>query len=193
MNCREFRNKADNEFRERTIDFSSEMKKHADSCIECAAYTKELAALRGALAKPSLSIRPGELDDITFEKIATLASEKGRRRASVRIAWPVKWILAPLTVAAVAAIIFILAKPVQKTDNPFAGIAPYSSVEIENSILSSDSAGVELLTSLAASDTTSLGYVSDELLSNSEINDILGSMSVDELKTLYDKINNLKG
>jgi hypothetical protein len=193
MKCKEFRNEAESEFGERDYVLSAEMKSHVDSCAECSAYLKEITALKEALAKPSLSVRPGELDDITFEKIATLASAKTPRRGTIRVGWPVKWILAPLTVAAFAVIIFILAKPVQQTDNSYAGIGPYSSVEIENAVLASDSTGANLLSSLAASDTASLEYVSDELISDSDINDILGSMSVDELKTLYDKIDNLKG
>jgi hypothetical protein len=192
MNCKEFRKQADNFFGQKENIGSSQLKEHADSCPACAVYLNEFSILRGALNEIHFGIRPGELDDISFERIAAMASNPAGKHRAIRIAWPIKWILAPVAVSAAAVLIFMLAKPVPKSDNSFTVSVPYSSQEIESAILSSDTLGIEILSSLAGDDTE-LDRAADELISDSDIDDILSSMSADELKAVYDKIDNLKG
>jgi hypothetical protein len=192
MNCREFRKQIDLGLKRTGSELSGELEAHVISCAQCAVYLNDLSLMQNTLNETDLEVRPGELDDINFEKIVSMASEKVKERKSVRIAWPFKWLLAPAVVAAAAVLIFLPAKQVQNSNNSSAGTVTYSTQEIENTILTSDSLGIELLASLA-SDNNDLDNASDELLRDLDINDILGSMSNDELKSLYEKIDNLKG
>jgi hypothetical protein len=192
MNCKEFRKQADILFGQKEDIGSPLMKEHAASCPDCASYWNELSALDGALNELKVEVHPGELDNITFDRIARLASAPTGYSTAIKAAWSFKWILAPLTVAVAAVLIFMLAKPVQKLDNSYTGIVPYSTQEVESAILSSDTLGTELLSTLAGNDAE-LDRAADELIGDSDIDDILSSMSADELKAVYDKIDNLKG
>ncbi|HBZ01226.1 MAG TPA: hypothetical protein DEO84_07915 [candidate division Zixibacteria bacterium] len=192
MNCKEFRKQIDLGLVKSDNQLSAELEAHVVSCPQCTVYLNNLSLMQKALNETDLVVRPGELDDINFEKIISMAPVKAKEHKSVRIAWPFKWLLAPAIVAAAAVLIFLPSKPVQNSNNSLAGAVVYSTQEIENTILSSDSLGVELLASLAG-DNIDLDNASDELLRDSDINDILNSMSADELNNLYEKIDNLKG
>ena len=192
MNCREFRKQIDLGLLKADSKLSAELEAHIVSCAQCSVYLNDLSLMQNALNETNLMVRLGELDDINFEKIVSMASEKVKERKAVRITWAFKWLLAPAVVAAAAVLIFLPSKPVQNSDSSLVGTLSYSAQEIENSILTSDSLGNELLASLA-SDNNDLDNVSNELLQDLDINDILSTLSADELKSLFEKIDNLKG
>ena len=175
-------------------NISGDLLEHANSCAECSAYLEELEHMRTALNESELKVLPGELDDLTFEKIILADSGRARKYQPARVPWPLKWILAPAAVGVIAVLIVLFSGTGKKNVGDYTGIIsdPYSDVAVDSTILSSDSLSIELLSSIAGNDAD-LDHASDELLSESDIDDILGSLTTGELKALYDKLNNLKG
>ena len=194
MNCKAFRKQVDIAFGQSGYEITGELLEHANSCHLCSEYLKELKLLQDALNEPHLTVRPSELDDLSFDKIVSAAPSHKNDRRPVRIVRPLRWLVAPAAVSVVAILIIMLAKPAQRNVNNYSGsiIEPYSNLVSDNTLLSSDSLSIQVLSSMAGDDKD-LDSAADELLSSSDIDDILSSMSQDELKALYDKIDNLKG
>ena len=192
MNCKEFHKQLEGCFGRTIGEIDFELQKHSESCSECKAYLNDLSLLRDALTESPSQIYPGELDDIVFERIASIASGKGQDRRPAANARYLKWMLATVTAAAATILIIFLAWPRNNSDNPYTGIGLYSSYDIENAIVSSDTLGAEFVSALAGDDAE-FENASDELLNGLDVNEMLSGMSADELKSIYDKINNLKG
>ncbi len=194
MNCGEFRKRIDSSFAKGEYDISGDLLEHAKSCADCSAYLKELELLKTALNVPELKVLPGELDDLTFEKILLAEPGGARKHQPARVTWPFKWIFAPAAVGVIAVLIVLFSGIGKKNVIDYTGISAdsYSDVAVDSSILSSDSLSIELLSSIAGDDAD-LDHASDELLSDSNIDDILGTLTNGELEALYDKLDNLKG
>jgi hypothetical protein len=194
MNCREYRRQIDIGFKQSGFEISGELLEHIKSCASCSEYSRELEMLQNALNQQELQVVPGELDDLTFEKIISSSHDRKKEHRTVRVGWFTKWLLAPAAVTAVVILVILLARPGGKNVNDYSGvyIDPYSSFEIDNSIFSSDSLSIQVLSSMAGNDAA-LDRVADELLHESNIDDMLGNLTADELRVLYDKLDNQKG
>jgi hypothetical protein len=194
MSCSEFQRQIDIGFKQSGFEISGELLEHIQSCESCSDYLRELETLQEALNQPRSKILPGELDDLTFDKIISPSPELEKVRHSIKIGWLSKWLLAPAVVIAAVILIIMFVKPGGNNVNEYSGmyIDPYSSFEMDNSIFSSDSLSIKVLSSMAGNDAT-LDRVADELLYESNIDDMLGNLTPDELKALYDKLDNHKG
>jgi hypothetical protein len=191
MNCREYQRQIDIGFKQSGYEISGELVEHIQSCSSCSAYLRQLESLQEALNRP-LAILPGELDDITWETIGATAPDRKKERRPAKFARLLKWSLVPAAITAAVILVIMLFKPGAKNDYSGMSIDPYTTLGTDNSILSSDSLSIQVLSSMAADDA-SLDRAADELLSGSDIDDLLGNLTPDELKALYDKIDNLKG
>jgi hypothetical protein len=194
MNCQKIQKRISGYFGSQEYSLPEEVTLHISSCPECAAFANDLLSLHGVLGESRLEIRPGELDQLTFEKIAELASSKEKKRYASLIVRRFWWLLTPAAAASLALIIFFTTH--NKTGNipdyiQTSSIA-YSGMESVNDILASDSLGTELLTSLIGNDTE-LDHAADELISGSNLDDLINGMTSDELKTFYNKLDDLKG
>jgi hypothetical protein len=194
MDCRKIQKRISGYFGSQEYLLPEDITGHLTSCPECTAFTNDLLSLHGVLSESSLEVHPGELDNITFEKIADLASskqKKGHDPAFIRRFW---WILTPAAVASLALVIFFATqnKTGNKPDYIQTSSFAYSGMESVDDILASDSLGTELLTSMVGNDTE-LEHAADELISGSNLDDLLNGMTSDELKTFYHKLDNLKG
>ncbi len=194
MSCSEFQRQIDIGFKQSGFEISGELLEHIQSCESCSDYLHELEMLQGALNRPRLEVLPGELDDLTFDKIISPSRQSQKARHSIKIGWLSKWLLAPAVVTVAVILTIMLTRPGGNNINEYSGmyIDPYSSFEMDNSIFSSDSLSIKVLSSMAGNDAA-LDRVADELLYESNIDDMLGNLTPDELKALYDKLDNNKG
>jgi len=197
MECRKFKQEVEMMLPGDISELSAPLKEHAGVCEACAVYLAELAGLNEMLATQQFRVRPGELDDIDFEKIESLAREKASRKTP----WPRlltglrRWAWAPAVAAALLFLMLIVPgvfRGPSDSNMPDADSYIYSGGQLENSIVASDSLGAELLSSLVT-DSDDFDKAMEELTRESDINGLLNDMSISELKALYEKIDNLKG
>jgi predicted anti-sigma-YlaC factor YlaD len=194
MRCKHVQSKLSDGLGRNSISYPDSLKEHLESCSECSEFLRELTRLRSALIKPDLAVAPGELDDITFENIimapdSIKVENKGRSRA-----WRLGWVLAPLAlVAVIAAVISFTTFSPQPAGVYVAnnvGIA--TEQDLIGQIAANDTLPDEVISSLATGDQD-LDYAVEEIISQGEIDQILNSLSDEELQALYSKIDQLKG
>jgi len=194
MRCKQVQTELSDRLGKKEISFPDSLAEHLRTCSECSEFLRDLTRLQSALIKPELAVLPGELDDITFENIIMSpgkikAGKKERSRA-----WRLGWILAPLTlVAIIAGVISFTTFSLQP-----AGIYVANSYDLISEhdlirqIAANDTLPDEVISSLATGDQY-LDYAVEEIISQGEVDQILNSMSDDELQALYIKIEELKG
>ncbi len=196
MNCREFREKIDLEFRFGALEILSELRQHIQSCDSCSAYFGQLSRLRESLNEQKFEIFPGELDDITFEKIAQSEHRQPAKSGIFEIVFAGfrRWIWAP---AAVVAVIIILAIMPQFIDR---NGAIYPLDESSGGVgIVDDYAVIESYDDLALvvvsllEDDADFDWAAEELMLDMDYDDLIGDLTDDELRALYDKIEMING
>jgi hypothetical protein len=192
MSCRVFRKRIESGFKHDGYEISGDLLEHVKICDSCSDYLRDLKLLRDNLIQSRLDVLPGELDDITFEKVISEVPEAIGH--SVRYSRRIKWLLGPAIVGLATVLVILLAGRggINVSENRNNYVDSYPSIEIDSSLLASDSLSIEVL-SLMAVDDASLDRVDDELLRQSDIDEMLSNLTPDELKALYDKIDNFKG
>ena len=196
MKCKDIQKRIDIEFRQGGFELSEKLNSHVESCPACASYLKALARLDQVLANAPLEIRPGELDDLTFERIVDLASSKGEKTGIFVNIFKLKWAWVPAAAAAII-IAAIYIPQITHKSTPTASIYTADSympsdADLEAALLSSDTLTDQFLSTIAGN-SKDLDLVNDELMSGANINDIINSLSNSELEALYKKLGNLKG
>jgi hypothetical protein len=190
MNCKECQKLLEENFRSGKTTLADDLKRHVVSCSSCAAFSEELRALGSILAGSDPKVLPGELDDITFERIVSEARGTNVKPAHAKPRVALRWAWAPAAAAVVIVALLIPKLYDGSTDQIiYDPLTDLTAVEIIDDIASSDSLGVEVLASLA--DDANLDYLVDELAADAEVDDLLGGLSQGELENLYDKIEDL--
>jgi hypothetical protein len=197
MNCSEFRDTIDSEFKGDIPDLSLELKQHFDSCSACASHLKGFIELRRVLAHDRLEVLPGELDNINFERIISLVSGKEKKqhaRDSVFIAWA-RWAWIPAAAAAMILMAVLIPRIGTRSDIDYSSallLYGPTGQQLEDVVASSDSLSREFMSTLlnGAGDIYQAG---EELTSGSDINEMLNGLSDTELRTLEERLANLKG
>jgi hypothetical protein len=204
MKCKDIQKKIDIEFSQGGVKLPEDLNSHIESCPACASYLSALARLDQVLASAPLEVRPGELDNLTFERIVDLATSKGEKTGIFANIFKPRWarksrVLTTWILAAAAAIIIaaiyapqIIHKSTPTTVNYTTDFYLPSDADLEATLLSSDTLTDQFLSTLAGN-STDLDQVNDELMSGANINDIINSLSNNELEALYKKLDNLKG
>lgn len=194
-NCRVIRKKLESGFGADLRELRPELKVHLKECADCSRYYRELVELGSALELSQLQVRPGELDDINFENIVKLAGETERAPEKVVRINFLRWAWAPAAAAALILVALLYPRNTGNTDsgNNYWGYTDYDySMPLDEQIVSSDSLSGEVISSLA-SGTVDFEQAADELLDNSDIDDMLNSLTDSELKALGKRVDNLKG
>jgi hypothetical protein len=196
MNCREFQEKIDLEFSSGEVEMPSDLKKHLQSCDSCSAYSGELARLRESLERQKFEVLPGELDEITFEKIAQSKRPYPEKRGLFETIfrgfprWG--WVLA----SAIAAIIVftIVPKIGERTSTNYQMDESSGVTEIvdEYAEIESDDDLALVVVFLLENDTDFV-WAAEELMADMEYDDLIDDLTDGELKALYDKIEIIEG
>lgn len=196
MKCKDIQERIDSEFRQGGVELPEELKSHVQSCPDCASYLKALGRLDQVLASVPLEVQPEELDNLTFERIVDLASSKGKKTGIIENIFKLKWAWIPAAAAAIiiAAIYVpqIIHRSTPTASNHTTDFYMPSDADLEAALLSSDTLTDQFLSTVAGN-STDLDLVNDELMSGADINDMINSLSNNELEALYKKLDNLKG
>jgi hypothetical protein len=193
MNCKQVQDSMDLLLSEGGVSLPHVLSSHVEKCSFCRDHLKDISALGEILDRRPFEVNPGELDDLTFQKIVALAREEMVRVAPPKPFW--RRLMAPAAavavVAIVVAVVFMKGNIINTDDS---SSMPYvlNGVEMLEQIASSDSLSRELLNSLASGDSD-LEHIADELTSGCDIDDLISSLNTEELQALYDKLDNLKG
>jgi len=194
MNCKDVQKQIGALFGKGEFSLPEEMRLHVGRCPACASFAADLKSMQGVLDTHDFKVRPGELDDITFEKITAAASSAPERRSTPGFARFLRWAWVPAAASAAVLALMLLLRDPASTDSTYTGteLMDYTNHELVDEIAASDSLGAELLVSLAGDDDE-LTHAADELLSGADLDDLLDGLTSDELKTLYSKLDDLKG
>lgn len=195
MNCKEFQEKADLEFRRGEVEMPSELKKHLKSCDSCSAYLGALSRLGKSLSKQKFEVLPGELDDITFEKIAQSKRPYPEKRGlfeTILRGFP-RWGWAPAAAIAAIILLTIVPKIGERISTIYHLDEPSGVTEIvdEYAGIESDDDLALVVVSLLENDTDFV-WAAEELMTDMEYDDVIDDLNDDELKALYDKIEIIK-
>lgn len=194
MRCKQVQSKLSDGLGRKEISYPDSLKEHLESCSECSEFLRDLTLLQSALVKPDSRVAPGELDDITFENIimAPDTTKAGNKRPAR--AWRLGWVFAPLALVAliVAAISYTTFIPRPAAVYVANSYGVVTEQDLIGQIAANDTLPDEVISSLAAGDQY-LDDAVEEIISQGEINQILDSMSDEELQALYTKIDELKG
>ncbi len=191
MNCREFQEEVDQKFRSGSTGLPSELKRHMQACDSCGAYLTELSRLRESLNGQRFEVLPGELDDMTFEKISRLGRAQAEKRAV--FSGFRRWAWAPVAVA----VIIILAVIPQFSDwvatiyqqNESSGVAD---IVDEYAVIESDDDLALVVVSLLEDDTD-FDRAAEEMMLDWHYDDQIDDLTDGELKALYDRIEMING
>ena len=204
MNCKDIQKRIDIAFGRGEPELSHDLKAHVESCPNCKPYFEELVRLNQILAKSHVKMRPGELDDLTFERIVGLASTKEKKAGVVADIFKIKWarksrVLTTWIPAAAAAIIIgvlfmpqVINKPIPTTVAVSTTDFSTSDANLETALLSSDTLTNQFLSTIAGN-SNEYDQADEVLLSGANINDMINGLSDNELQALYKKLDNLKG
>jgi len=196
MDCKEFQEKIDLEFRYGAFEMPSELRQHMQDCHSCSAYSGELSRLKESLHEQKFEVLPGELDDITFEKIAQLEQPGPEKRGVFEAVFTGfrRWVWAPAAVVAVIIILAIIPQFIERTATIFPLDESSGIVEIVD-----DYAEIESYDDLALvvvsllEDDTEFDWAAGELIIDMDYNDLIDDLTDDELRALYDKIEMING
>jgi hypothetical protein len=219
MSCKKIQAELSDRWGKGKFSYPDSLKEHLQSCRECSEFLRDLAQMREILEVPEQSIAPGELDYITFENI--IGSQEPARVTSPRRSrfWRLAWLFAPAALVAIVATVISFSHfgdgtfPVnmvnkgnsiniqnstnQTEANNSKAVAALSTIpsteqDLIDQIASNDSLP-DLVISSMASDDKDLDYAVEEIIGRGEVDQILNSMSDEELQALYNKIDQLKG
>jgi hypothetical protein len=192
MNCRSVRKAIEEHIAAKGMPLSDSISGHIDSCPSCLAYLGQLLEMRTALDLSREHVRPGELDDMTFEKIAALAGARKYMPRGISIKdHKLRWALAPVALAAAIVVAVLIPEYYNRPDMIIAanGASDQSSNEIINEIATSESLGTEILADMAID--LNFDNIADELMREAEFNDLLYGLTQSELEALNNKIDDL--
>ena len=190
MNCDMIRSKINLTLTGESFALDAEITAHLETCPACAVYHAELSQLRGTLNEQVFEVRPGELDDITFESVAGGSKKSKKLTGFSRIVVSSfrRWAWAPAVAAAI--ILYFAYTPKHVVIN--GDEAAITSRDSYNWILSDLTDGAwSSVVDVFIEDETEFDYVADEI--PLDLEDALESMTDEELKILYDRIDNLNG
>jgi hypothetical protein len=195
MNCAYYQRQLDGLLKVNGLKMPEELRRHVDSCPECAAHKSELLALGKIIGETTYTIELGELDHINFDNIKALALGTKDKPAKTRRGFSFKWLWAPAAVAMAVAAFLIFSPKNNNSIKNYSDInidISLTSQDLENQISSSDSLSKQLLSSLATNDGE-FDNAADELTNNANLDDLINGLTDNELDAFYSKINDLKG
>lgn len=190
MKCEDYQKRIDLELSGSSLDIDSEIKSHIDSCEKCRLYYKEVVKLKEILNYQTFEVLPGELDDITFEKIAKSPRRETAKPGILESIFSLRWAWVPAAVAAIFIMFVIFPGRVDHDTEsgtikiidwspPFSTYVPEG---LDSTVLSSFD-NIE----------DDLELMEEVLLYDSGVDNLIESLSDEELDILYERLNSKSG
>ncbi|UCC79626.1 MAG: hypothetical protein JSW64_15400 [Candidatus Zixiibacteriota bacterium] len=190
MKCEDFRKRIDLEFGGSSLEIDSALRSHIESCEKCGLYYKEILRLREILNSQDFEVLPGELDDITFDKIIQSPGREDVKAGILESIFSLRWAWVPAAVAAILVMFVIFPNRVNhdtETETvkiidwspPFSTYVPE---ELDSRVLSSFD-NIE----------DDLELMEEVLLYDSGVDNLIESLSDEEFDILYERLNYKSG
>lgn len=188
MKCKDLKKQIDLALKGDSLELEQSYKSHIDSCDDCREYYNQAVRLAGLLSSQKFEVLPGELDDITFEKIA-LSRKPEKKSGYLQNIFSIRWAWVPAA-AAILIIFALFPKSVNKN-------GPDSEIDIIDwwsTFSTSVPEGLDstVLTGIVGSDTD-LELLEDVIINNSEVDNLIESLSDEEFDILYERLNSKSG
>lgn len=195
MNCERIRESIELALTAGSSPSGSEVESHLRDCPACSAYLSDLRQLQAALNAQVFEVQPGELDDLTFERLAETALSHRRRKVSPRsaLAGFGRWAWAPVAAAVIAVIMFFIPKNGVVIDDQFEsgpGMATGMNFDVFETGVPDSAIWSEVVDRFLEN-----GAEFDALAEEVPVDfdTALENMSEEELRLLYEKIELLNG
>jgi len=188
MKCNEVREQIDLQLKCGSHDLEPAYKEHLDSCVDCREYYDQTAGLAELLNSQEFEILPGELDDLTFEKIAASA-RPAKKSGYLRNIFSIRWAWIPA--AAAIFIMFTIFPGRVNHDNESGTVkiidwSPSFSTYVPAGLDSTAFSSFNI-------DDNDLEILEEEILYNSDVDYIIESLTDEEFDILYERINSKGG
>ncbi len=192
MNCQDVQKRIDLELSGSSIAIDSALMSHIENCEKCGLYYKEIVQLREILKSQSFEVLPGELDDITFEKIIQSPAPATVKAGVFESIFSLRWAWVPAAVAAII-ILFLVSPNINNLENGKSSIVQSDSTYLGDGIFIGSEQEASALARSLISDDSQLELLADELIFGSEIDDLIETLSDDEFEILYERLGNING
>jgi len=164
-------------------------KEHLDSCEGCREYYDQAVRLAELLNSQKFEILPGELDDLTFEKIVASARPV-KKSGYLRNIFSIRWAWVPAAAAAIFILFTVFPGRVNHdTESGTVKIIDWSppfSTYVPTGLDSTAFSSFNI-------DDNDLEILEEEILYNSDVDNIIESLTDEELDILYERINSKGG
>lgn len=195
MNCDKCRQEIDLAITGERFDFDRGILSHIDSCENCAVYYSELSLLRDSLNEQVFEVLPGELDDITFEKIIGNKYRPKQKSGVFNFFFSGlrRWAIAPVAAIVIVVLMNLVPRYGSVTDDHIALTAGDSYDWSWNELVSlaEDNGFWSIVIETFIEDDTEFDFAADEI--PFEFEDALESLTDEELNMLYERIDKLNG
>ncbi len=190
MKCEDYRKRIDLNFGDSLLEIDSALRSHIESCEKCGLYYREIVQLREVLNSQSFEVLPGELDDITFERIIKSPGRETVKSGILESIFSLRWAWVPAAVAAIFIMFVIFPNRVNhdtETETvkiidwspPFSTYVPEG---LDSTVLSSfDNIGDDL------------ELMEEVLLYDNGVDNLIESLSDEEFDILYERLNSKSG
>jgi len=192
MKCDDVQKRIDLELGDSSVDIDFALKSHIESCEKCGLYYKEIVRLREILNSQSFEALPGELDDITFEKIIQSPGPETGKASIFESIFSLRWAWVPAAVAAVI-ILFLVSPKVNNIENGELTAVQNESTFLGDGIFVESDEEASALARSLISDDAEIELLADELIFGSEIDDLIETLTDDEFELLYERLGNING
>ncbi len=195
MNCGKFRQEISLAMTSERFEPDRGILSHIDSCENCAVYYAELSRLRESLNGQVFEVLPGELDDITLEKIIgnKYRPKHKSRRFNFFFSGYRRWAIAPVAAIVIVVLMNLVPRYRSVTDESMT-LMPGDSYDwswSELVSLAEDNGFWPIVVETFIEDNTEFDFVADEI--PFEFEDALESLTDEELNILYERIDKLNG
>jgi len=189
MKCNNVKEQIDLRLKSGSHDLEPAYKEHIESCESCRQYYIQTVQLGELLSSQKFEVLPGELDDLTFEKII-ISARPVKRTGYFRNIFSIRWAWVP----AAAAALFIMFTLFPGRVNHDIESGTVKIIDWNFPFSTNVPAGLD---STAFSsfdiDDNDLELLEEELLYNSDVDNIVESLTDEEFDILYERINSKGG
>ena len=192
MKCDDVRKQIDLGIAKSSVNIDPEISSHIKSCGECESYYKEIVKLINLLNSQTFEVLPGELDHITFENIARSPVEATKRAEIFKSIFSWRWAWVPAAAAAIAILFLILPNSNNIEDEQISVVQSDSTYLGDGIFVENENEASALLASLV-SEESEIDMLAGELIYDSEIKDLIATLTDDEYELLFESLENTNG
>jgi hypothetical protein len=192
MKCEDVQKRIELELSDSSIAIDSALMSHIEGCDKCGSYYKEIVRLREILNSQSFEVLPGELDDITFEKIIKSAKPETGKSSVFESIFSLRWAWVPAAVAAIV-ILFLVSPNINNLENGKSSTARSDSTYVGDGVFVESEQEASTLARSLISDDTEIELLAEELIFGSDVDDLIETLSDEEFEKLYESLGKING